>query len=540
MEQPTVYVLTCAYNAERTIRRAIESVLNQTYQEIVYVIRDNGSTDGTYALCQEYARRDFRIRLVQNRKNCVYESEEDRAALAADAGIRYGAALGEEDFACILDADDEYLPDFFERAVGLARAERLDIAVGGTTMIQEETGRQIGEYTHAKTFLLEGKGFSEFFPAYHWHTRQVWGKLYRRHTLLGYVEYYREFLKKTLGSSDEQLSYGGDTIYALSAFQRADRVGILSGRAHRYYIQKKSVSSSFFPNRVDSDAILHNATTGFLLAKCGCISPHNQRFLQEVYSNAVADTANVIRNAALSPPDKLREYAKIASHPITLAVYRERGDESVSRSKTGLLLKGLEAGSALGRQDDSDLRTMMQTLLPRCGQAVNKENARAFLEDTALLEPLLRDDADTLREVLLGRIEGGRKVEARDAVGMLRALAVEEPLLCRIDDMAFLRRYAGVYRKVWKGERLAALDEMTGLLLENQVDGGREVFLTLFVSLAALENQAPAFIFGKMQLAELYLRQGRREQCRVVVADLTEMGVESEELEALRRDLREW
>ena len=117
----------------------------------------------------------------------------------------------------------------------------------------------------------------------------------------------------------------------------------------------------------------------------------------------------------------------------------------------------------------------------------------------------------------------------------IQALAADSPLLCQIDNAVFLRKYAGIYWEVWKGHYIAALDEMTGLLLENKVSGGRELFLTLFISLAAMEEQVPAFIFGKMQLAEHYLRQGRREQARAVVSDLTEMGVEDAELETLRR-----
>ena len=57
------------------------------------------------------------------------------------------------------------------------------------------------------------------------------------------------------------------------------------------------------------------------------------------------------------------------------------------------------------------------------------------------------------------------------------------------------------------------------------------------MTLAALDNQAPAFVFGKLQLAELYLSQGRREECRAAVDELAEMGVDNEELIALRQGL---
>ena len=85
-----------------------------------------------------------------------------------------------------------------------------------------------------------------------------------------------------------------------------------------------------------------------------------------------------------------------------------------------------------------------------------------------------------------------------------------------------------------KGERL---DGMAGFLMDGKVSGGRETFLELFISLAAMENQIPAFIIGKMQLADLYFRQNRREECRSIILDLTKMRVENDELSSLRQEL---
>ena len=44
-----IYVRTCAYNAEKTLKRAIDSILQQTYQNFEYHILENGSSDGTGA-----------------------------------------------------------------------------------------------------------------------------------------------------------------------------------------------------------------------------------------------------------------------------------------------------------------------------------------------------------------------------------------------------------------------------------------------------------------------------------------------------------
>ena len=116
---------------------------------------------------------------------------------------------------------------------------------------------------------------------------------------------------------------------------------------------------------------------------------------------------------------------------------------------------------------------------------------------------------------------------------------MDQPLLCQISDGVFLRKYAGIYRKVWRGERIDALEEMTGLLIDNKVSGGRETFLDLFISLSAVENYPTAYVFGKLQLAQLYLRQNRMDKCRALVDELKEMGVENDDLDMLERALED-
>ena len=78
---------------------------------------------------------------------------------------------------------------------------------------------------------------------------------------------------------------------------------------------------------------------------------------------------------------------------------------------------------------------------------------------------------------------------------------------------------------------------MTGLLFEGKSRYEVERFMDIYLSLAALENHAPAFAFGKLQLAKLYLQQGRQEECSAVITELAEMGLDNDELMALRREL---
>ena len=66
-----IIIYTPAYNAEKTLRRAVDSILNQTHKEFIYYLLDNASTDGTYEIIKEYAKNDKRIIPLHNEINWV-------------------------------------------------------------------------------------------------------------------------------------------------------------------------------------------------------------------------------------------------------------------------------------------------------------------------------------------------------------------------------------------------------------------------------------------------------------------------------------
>lgn len=67
--KPTVSIGMFVYNGAKTLREAIDSMLNQTFQEFELIISDNASTDGTEEICREYAEKDPRIRYIRQRTN---------------------------------------------------------------------------------------------------------------------------------------------------------------------------------------------------------------------------------------------------------------------------------------------------------------------------------------------------------------------------------------------------------------------------------------------------------------------------------------
>ena len=69
MEKPLVSIIMGVYNAEKTIKRCIDSILNQTYENWEFIICNDGSSDGTLNILNEYQKTDSRIKVISNKSN---------------------------------------------------------------------------------------------------------------------------------------------------------------------------------------------------------------------------------------------------------------------------------------------------------------------------------------------------------------------------------------------------------------------------------------------------------------------------------------
>ena len=159
-----ISMLVPVYNVAQFLPRCLDSILSQTYQNLEIILIDDGSTDGSAAICDEYAARDSRIRVIHK--------ENEGIGYARNTGL--DAATGE--LLMFVDSDDYLSSDALQCLYDRLVADGSDMAVGKFVFVYPD-GRQEKAYCRwmAGDVLTPEEAFSYTdFPVC------IWGKLYRR------------------------------------------------------------------------------------------------------------------------------------------------------------------------------------------------------------------------------------------------------------------------------------------------------------------------------------------------------------------------
>lgn len=346
-----IYFRTHAYNAEKTLARTIESILNQTYGEFTYYLLDHGSNDRTGEIIRDYAKRDKRIVPFYNKRNRDYTENPDFWSISH--------RLQDGDYFCILDADDVYEPTFLEEMLKFLTENELDIAICGSKFIDAATGKVCGEHVMQHDYVLtDAQSFEAYFPVVHWNLRQVWGKLYTpkaaraRYEGTEMPEWYPK--------------YGGDTIQVYESVKVSERIGVYAKALHCYTISQGSGSYRWDEGRKTDDFVVFEKAKECLEQKCGGVSGRNLSFLYAVQFNALKDTLRVLYRSDLAPERKISVTKEIFRHPVTKAVFVEETISVTKENKTefltGLVCQLIELAQNVDASSLSDVFEIFSSL----------------------------------------------------------------------------------------------------------------------------------------------------------------------------------
>ena len=308
-----VSVIIPVYNTEAYLRECLDSVLAQTGRDLEILLIDDASSDGSGAICAEYAARCPNVR--------VLHLDHQGPGAARNQGLRH--ATGE--YIVFADADDYFpAPDSIRKLTDLLDDTGADVAVGNYCRLWD--GRILETGKHSAFHHMEpGSGifrFCGFFSV--GHQSYVWAKAYRR-----------SFLKEQ-GLSFGGYEYAEDKFFNIPCYTQGARYAFLEDVVYTY--RKNDASVSHLQHRDRSECWLRIATDLRQYLK--------SRNCSEKYGDLVAYTVNF----AAFFDGKAQYCGSGRKWSAVKALLKKYAADPVARNCFGQLAQGqfLEAAPGLG------------------------------------------------------------------------------------------------------------------------------------------------------------------------------------------------
>lgn len=217
MNNEKISVVVPVYNIDQYVGFCIESLIKQTYRNLEIILVDDGSTDRCPALCDLYASKDSRIKVIHKPNGGLVSAR--KAGVAAATGKYIGH----------VDGDDWVEPDYYEILHRAAVNARADIVCAGFS--RDLFSQHVKCGNSVLDGLYEGSSlerlyeqmlsFDENFTI--GVTTYVWNKLFKA-----------EIAKEVQQCVDERITIGEDAAVTYPAFLRASRVYICDNSSYHY------------------------------------------------------------------------------------------------------------------------------------------------------------------------------------------------------------------------------------------------------------------------------------------------------------------
>lgn len=252
---PRISIIVPVYNAEKYIKHCIDSILGQTYKDFELLIIDDGSSDSSGAICDEYAKEDSRVR--------VYHKENGGVSSARNYGLNKSTGS----YITFSDSDDILVNTAFQTYIDAFDVdENIDIVKTGYCQ-EFDNGNPSKIFSFRRDVILEEK--SEYLDFL----------VFDKSNYNGFL--WNECLRKEIlikHRFDESINWCEDHIFSFACLYEARKIYISKSVTYRYQI-RENVS-------------LSNTTDAFLKIKAiGCLYQTRKKLITS-YNNGLEDKLN--------------------------------------------------------------------------------------------------------------------------------------------------------------------------------------------------------------------------------------------------------
>lgn len=212
---PSVSIIVPVYNAEASLRRCVESVLSQEYADFELLLADDGSRDGSGAICDEFAAADSRVRVFHKENSGVSDTRNLCLDQARGRYLQF------------LDADDWITSNATKLLVRAMEEHACDLVISDFYRVVGERVSPKGDIDEARVLSREEYAAHMMENPADYYYGVLWNKLYRREI----VERYRLRM-------DPAISWCEDFMFNLEYIRRAGTFFALQVPVY-YYVKTK-------------------------------------------------------------------------------------------------------------------------------------------------------------------------------------------------------------------------------------------------------------------------------------------------------------
>lgn len=222
---PLVSVIIPVYNAEKYLRETLDCVCNQTLRNIEIICVDDGSTDGSLSILEEYAARDVRFRILQQKNQY--------AGVARNNGM----AVAKGKYLSFLDADDLFEPDMLQIMSARAEETAADIVCCNADVFEDvvEERHFLPYYRYCET--LAAQVAHCFAPS-----EELGSQLFQHFTTCPWDKLYRSSYIREIHNEWQPVPYCNDVSFVAYSVYKSRRVSYVRQALVKYRMRKSSIS----------------------------------------------------------------------------------------------------------------------------------------------------------------------------------------------------------------------------------------------------------------------------------------------------------
>ena len=224
-------VIVPVYNAEKYLAACIESIINQTYDQLEILLIDDGSTDRSGQICDQYAERDERIRVIHKKNEGLLRARKDGVLSAKGNMITF------------VDADDWIESVMYEELITILLNTDSDMISSGVIMEYQATGKRSTNLDHYPEKLYDHLD-RDIYPTMLWDYGINTSGMLRNAVL---KIFKRDILAGILRNMDLEVSIGEDCLICTAYILQIKTMYVCHKAFYHYNIHEESMCSTVRP-----------------------------------------------------------------------------------------------------------------------------------------------------------------------------------------------------------------------------------------------------------------------------------------------------